>query len=210
VTIEKAIAKYTEPPSCLEMVSIDSQRIDDELLGLFKSRIKRVLEPFDADGVERFKPEVDAVLSFMLWWTCIWNQRPTPGMFMLNMRYQGGKCGTNPSRNQRIALGFCTVVAPWFFERVRRRGLSEGWPMEPADSARGRVWKFLKHANIAWKLVYLGNLIAFLCGRRGSPTVPETLSGMQQIPQTSSHRNINFQFMNRDLFFESLTRFPLT
>jgi len=208
------------------MVSIDAHRIDFELLSLFRGHIERGFALLDPDGVETFKPEIEAVISLLLWWTCIYKDRPTPGMSMLNLKYYGNTESCPPRKSQRAMLGLCTVLAPWLFERLRRIGLSQDWPSEASDSSRGRMWRLLERSESVWKFLYLANLLAFLRGRRHSPSVADTLSGIQIRPKllfagtdeigssenvaaSIPFRNINFQFMNRELMWDSFTSFAL-
>lgn len=212
-------------------MSLDTQRIDQELLNLIRGHVDRGLTLFNADSVETFKPEIEALLSSLLWYTCIWKQRPTPGMRLLGLRYHRGGAQDkdewrDPSKLQRMFMGVCMVLAPWFVARVRRNGLSQGWPNESPESPRGRMWRWLERVEGAWKFIYLANLLAFLRGRHQYPSVADSVTGMQQLrlqvpssdsssertppsdgTSSSSFRDINFQFMNRELMWDSLTRY---
>ena len=143
---------------------------------------------------------------------------------MLNLQYVSGgstKDRRRPSAAQRIVLGVCMVAAPWMFERLRRRALSQGWLSEPPDSRRWRLWRALMRFEAAMKVAHLANLLAFLGGRRLYPTVSDSVAGMGLVTAPSSggarrgdggeegrhaFRNLNFQFMNRELLWDSVTR----
>ena len=137
------------------MSTLDSHRIDTELLQLFRDHIERLFAPINRDGIETFKPELDASFSFLLWLTCIWRQVPTPGQAMMGLRYsdRASRFSQHPSSTvpQRLMLGACWVLVPWVHERLRRHGLSQGWPFEPPESWEARLWALLEKARAIWK-----------------------------------------------------------
>ena len=207
------------------MVSIDALRLDHELLLLFQGHIDRCFRPLDQDSAEAFKPETDALLSLALWYGCVWRQRPTPGQALLGLRYYNGTPGAPPgalpAASQRAALGVCWVLLPWLVERLRRVGLSRGWPSYPEESRERQIWTLLVRAEACWKYLYLLNLVAYLAGRRHYPSVAEGVAGVHLTavrraegpraedtgsPTEEAFRSISFQFMNRELLWEALTR----
>jgi peroxin-2 len=187
------------------MTSHDALQIDHELSTLFRAHIERSVNLILPDGIETFKPEIDALLATILWWTCIWKQRPTPGMSMLNLHYDRSR-GLSTS-SQRIRLGFCMTFAPWLLERTRRLALSNGWPSRPPDSREGVLWRSLERIESMLRYVHLIHFVAYLSGMRQFPSIGDMVSGMRVKSTTGDFRQINFQFMNRQLLWESFTRF---
>jgi peroxin-2 len=198
------------------MAELDARRIDGEMLNLFRGHLDRLFDPIDPDSVECFRPELDATLSGVLWWNCIWRERPTPGMSMMGLRYGDGRVASvglsaGPRKSQRLLLGAFWVILPWVHERLRRAGLSRGWPFRPPESLEGRFWQVMERARAFFKCVYLFNLLAYLRGRRQYPTTSEWAAGIWLQPGLGSptYRNVSVQFMNRQLLWDALTSFAL-
>jgi len=198
------------------MAELDARSIDSAVLNLLRGNLGKLFDPIDPDGIESIRPELDAAFTSILWWNCIWRDRPTPGMAMLGLRYSDGRVTpggslVRPARSQRLLLGAFWVLIPWAHERLRRAGLSRGWPFRPPDSMEARFWRILERARAMYKFVYLMNLLAYFRGRRQYPTVSEWAASvkLEPDPNKAKDRSINVQFMNRQLLWEALTSFAL-
>uniref|UniRef100_A0A7S2W7T0 RING-type E3 ubiquitin transferase (cysteine targeting) n=1 Tax=Rhizochromulina marina TaxID=1034831 RepID=A0A7S2W7T0_9STRA len=212
------MASEVGPRQVLSVNQLDAQSIDKELLAIFKGQVDRILEPLDPDASFRYGPEITAALQFLLWWSCIWKDRPTPGMAMMNLRYTDARGVASPTqmagrvRWQRLCLAGLSVLVPWIFARIRARGLSRGWASRPPNDSRRRAWALLERLYGIWKYIHLFNLLAFL--RTGIfPSVAERLSQLKYANERggpeANQRSINLQFMNRQLLWDGFTQASL-
>ncbi|CAM9900045.1 unnamed protein product, partial [Heterosigma akashiwo] len=71
----------------MKVNQFDAYVLDSELLDLVRHQVHRGLAFFRAGTMEQYKPEIDALLSFLLYWTTVLQNKPTPGMALQNLVY---------------------------------------------------------------------------------------------------------------------------
>ena len=243
----------TASSGVMKVNQVDARVLDTELLDLLQIQLCSMFAPpFFAPGVvDKYKPELKALLDFLLFRFTIFQNEPTPGMRMQNLRFVDGHAiGTSvssaassvdahaPRVSQRLLLGFLCIAGQWGFARLRRHALVAGWadevqhpqPLishtsdaqargqgERSSGTRGggqwkrRAYRALTRAESLFRLAWLINFLVFL--RVGSyPSLLQRLVGMRLVYGPSSGgaaRNINFQFMNRQLLWEHFTQLAL-
>ncbi|TFJ86225.1 hypothetical protein NSK_002433 [Nannochloropsis salina CCMP1776] len=248
----------TASSGVMKVNQVDARVLDTELLDLLQIQLCSMFAPpFFAPGVvDKYKPELKALLDFLLFRFTIFQNEPTPGMRMQNLRFVDGHAiGTSvssvassvdahaPRVSQRLLLGFLCIAGQWSFARLRRHALVAGWADEvqhpqsliphtsDAQASNGddrgqgerssgtqgggqwkrRAYRALTRAESLFRLAWLLNFLVFL--RVGSyPSLLQRLVGMRLVYGPSSGgaaRNINFQFMNRQLLWEHFTQLAL-
>jgi peroxin-2 len=65
---------------------LDAGVLDAELTKLLHMQLQRVCSLFPQGFMERYKHELDALLRLLLWRFTVWEQAPTPGMRLQNLR----------------------------------------------------------------------------------------------------------------------------
>mmetsp|Transcript_22942 Transcript_22942/g.29956 ORF Transcript_22942/g.29956 Transcript_22942/m.29956 type:complete len:331 (-) Transcript_22942:196-1188(-) len=189
----------------------DSKILDSELLDLVMHQITRIFSFFRDGTVEKFKPEVNALLSFLLYRWTIYLNKPTPGMSLQNLKYEqadgtgaASVSGGAPVSGARlVARGLVDVLGRYCVARLRRVGLAQGWGEAPEGTMEQKTWQFLNYFEKFQRLAWLVNTLLFL--RSGKyPTFLDRLLGMRMVyaQMSTSPRAINFQFMSRQLLWE--------
>lgn len=207
------------------MAARDVVSVDDDLLMRFHETCARCLEPFRGGATEIFSRDYQALLSFLLWATCVLQGRQTPGMTMMKLRYAFPRAHNgnidHSSHYRRIQLGCLLVAAPLFFWRLRRYGLSNGWSSLPHSSVYSKIWRMLEGAGGVWQYACLFNAVGFLrdsshrcypyvshrlvdVGLSSSAAWAATGNTIYQSP-TCNRALPNFQFVNRQLLWDHTT-----
>jgi len=163
--------------------------------------------------MERFSPEVDALLGFLLFnWTVLQNQ-PTPGMALQNLMFTQSSQGNKPApvgRKILLLRGIVDIGGRYLISRLRRMGLKHGWSEAAGGSLQRKTWSMLNWIDKLQRVSWLLNTLIFL--KSGTyPTVLDRLLGMQLVnsKQLTAPRAINFQFMNRQILWDYFSGFLL-
>ncbi len=125
----------------MKVNQVDAHVLDSELLDLLRIQLGIILAPpfFPPGSMDRFKPELNALLDFLLFRFTIFRNEPTPGMRMQNLRFVDGRGVANgasaagaasPRASQRLLLGLLCIGGKWGFARLRRHALVAGWADE--------------------------------------------------------------------------------
>lgn len=177
--------------------------------------------------MEPNSPEYQALISVLLWATCVLQGRKTPGMTMMKLRYSFSRTCDSKADNigqfsysRRVQLGCIWVAAPCFFWRLWRFGSSL-----PHRSVYSMVRRTLERAGGIWRYACLFNVAGFLrdSSHRCYPYASQRLVGvgLSSSAAGSASRNTvfqsptsnralpNFQFINRQLLWEHATTFSI-
>ena len=129
----------------MKVNQMDAQVLDTELLDLLRIQLGTILAPpfFPPGFMDKYKPELNALLDFLLFRFTIFQNEPTPGMRMQNLRFVNGHTlgissssvssasGIHAPRvSQRLLLGLLYIGGKWGFARLRRHALVAGWADE--------------------------------------------------------------------------------
>ena len=69
-------------------------------------------------------------------------------------------------RRTLIIHGVLTVIAPYFYNRLRTHALSRAWPDTPSSDTRRMAWQMLTRLESTYSLLSLLNFVAFLLNSR--------------------------------------------
>lgn len=130
----------------MKVNQVDAHVLDTELLDLLRIQLGTILAPpfFPPGYMDKYKPELNALLDFLLFRFTVFQNEPTPGMRMQNLRFVNGRTlGTSsssssssssgihaPRVSQRLLLGLLYIGGKWGFARLRRHALVAGWADE--------------------------------------------------------------------------------
>ncbi|KZC15134.1 PREDICTED: peroxisome biogenesis factor 2 [Dufourea novaeangliae] len=165
---------------------IDAAQLDDEIYKVLRNQVKRITEYQPVERIDRWQPEIDALLKFLVWNFSLRGGKSTFGQQLLNLHYG------NINRTKSV-LYLILIVVPAY----TRDKLLDGAGNRRLSSLFDRI------ANVA-KLLEFINLLIFL--HRGTqPRLVEYLLGIPS-RSTTTHkpRNIGYSYMTRELLWHGL------
>lgn len=165
---------------------IDAAQLDDEIYKVLRNQVKRITEHQPVEGIDRWQPEIDALLKFFVWYFSLRRGKSTFGQQLLNLHYQ------NLNRAKSVLYLILTVVPAYARDKLNDSG----------GTSRLRCW-LDRLVNVV-KLLQFINLLVFL--HRGTqPRVVEYLLGIKS-RSTTTHkpRNIGYSYMTRELLWHGL------
>ncbi|XP_078045206.1 peroxisomal biogenesis factor 2 [Augochlora pura] len=165
---------------------IDAAQLDDEIYKVMRNQVKRIAEYQPMSGIDRWQPEIDALLKFLMWKFSLYRGKSTFGQQLLNLHYE------NIDRTRSLYYLILTVAPAYARDKL-----------EGSDRARWLAGICDRIAN-ATKLFEFVNFLIFL--HRGTqPRVVEYLLGISsQSTITHKPRNIGYTYMTRELLWHGL------
>ncbi|CAM9723496.1 unnamed protein product, partial [Phaeothamnion confervicola] len=106
--LDALVKRYSKAglyPEVMRVNQLDAGVLDNELHDLLRTQLNRVFSMFQASSVERYKPEVEALLRLLLWRFTVWSRLPTPGMKLQSLRYGDGRAPQAPFLDGALSHG---------------------------------------------------------------------------------------------------------
>ncbi|XP_073687072.1 peroxisome biogenesis factor 2 [Garra rufa] len=205
---DKPFAKAGPSPlsRVLRISQLDAFELDGALEQLVWSQFTQCFQHFKPGLLTPVEPELKALLQLLLWRFTVYSNSATVGQSLLNIRYKNalivGQKYRPMSRPQKFWFALLTVGEKWLRERSHSLFLNH-----PAESNARKARKVLSILMGLTKVASLVNFLLFL--QRGTyPTLTERLLGVQPVfSKPQGPRDINFQFLNRELLWHGFAEF---
>ncbi|KAI8456667.1 Pex12 amino terminal region-domain-containing protein [Phakopsora pachyrhizi] len=209
---------------------LDASLLDEELEHM-------IVEPFwssivPISGSNDWRPEILAILRlFILKWSLERSQ--SYGSKLQNLRWttgdklkSKGKRG-NSSLSQKQIAAYCilSVLPGYLLRGFRDYMIVHGWadfpsasnwssfysrdPLERRRYLRRAAWNTLERLSLVTSTIQLINFLIFLLNGRYRSLLERFLRIRLRYSQRGSFRNVSYEFLNRQLVWESVTDFVL-
>ncbi|XP_076232978.1 peroxisomal biogenesis factor 2 [Calliopsis andreniformis] len=165
---------------------IDAAQLDEEIYKVLRNQAKEIAKYQAIENIDRWQPEIDAILKFFIWNFSLRNGKSTFGQQLLNLHYG------NVSRAKSVLYLIFTVVPCYLRDKLHDRAISPNLQS-----------MFRRVANVV-KLLEFVNLLVFL--HRGTqPRIVEYVLGIAS-RSTTTHkpRTIGYSYMTRELLWHGL------
>eukprot|EP01083_Nonionella_stella_P116589 346514_1 len=205
-------------PASLDIMRVnqcDAVQLDSELLIMLKWQMEHTLKYFPSDVLNRFAPEVSAILNLLIYRFSVFTNIPSPGNRLQNIRYRDEWKSTSIKnsyeipRARRLAHGFLSIGMEWIWARSMKRVSEEGFFAFPQGTWQRRLHSILEWVDTILKLARLANFIIFL--RHGHyRSLTDRILGMRLV-YLHAHvaRQVSFELMNQQLVWGSVSEFFL-
>lgn len=165
---------------------IDAVLLDEEIYKVLRKQSKEVFKYQPLEKIDRWQPEIDALLKYFIWNFSLRHGKSTFGQQLLSLHYE------KVTRAKSILYLILTIGPAYARDKLAESGANRNLSV-----ALDRI------ANIA-KLFEFINLLIFL-HRATQPRVIEYLLGIaSQSTTTHKPRNIGYSYMTRELLWHSL------
>ncbi|KAJ6515746.1 Pex12 amino terminal region-domain-containing protein [Mycena sanguinolenta] len=201
----------TVSPRAIRVGKLDAELLDQELVQLLQDPISKALNS------PQWKPELSLFIQLVLYKLSVWNTGATYGAKLQDLRYEvpnpSGRlsraCASGLPRRILLAHGMLTVLVPYLHTRLRAHALSRAWPDAPSSDRRRKAWDILVSIESTHSFAALLSFIAFLWDGRFR-TVADRLLNMRLVsPRRLVRRDVNYEFMNRQMVWHAFTEFLL-
>ncbi|XP_025989161.1 peroxisome biogenesis factor 2 isoform X2 [Solenopsis invicta] len=184
--------KMTQSLYVSRINQIDAAELDTEIYKVLKNQAREIARYCAPGKIDKWQPEVDAILKFFIWKFSLHRGSSTFGQRLLNLHY----CNIN--QKKAVLYLILSILPQYLKNKLTNENLSE----------RGVVAHILK-SLVDWTtnaitLLELVNLLFFL--HRGvQPRVIEFLLGLSsQSITTHRPRIIGYSYMTRELLWHGL------
>ena len=195
----------------LRVNQYDAAFLDTELMSLLYGQLKSTFSLFRYNVIERFRPELDATLSYLVYHFTIAVDKPTPGKKLQGLTYTNGfDLNLADAQNDIVRplqlwqkRGYCVlfVFFRWGWERLSRVAIKHNWSERRESDMRHRLWNLMQRLETLYKAASLLNLLAFLYQAKYTSAL-ERLLGMQLMYiNRQTYRAISFEYINRQLLW---------
>ncbi|KOC65946.1 Peroxisome biogenesis factor 2 [Habropoda laboriosa] len=165
---------------------IDAVQLDEEIYKVLRNQVKEITKYQSIEKIDRWQPEIDAVLKYFIWNFSLRHGKSTFGQQLLNLHYEN-------ITGAKSLLYLILTIGPAY---VRDKFVDSG-------TNRNLTLLLDRLANVA-KLLDFINLLIFL--HRGTqPRIVEYLLGIaSRSVTTHKPRNIGYSYMTRELLWHGL------
>eukprot|EP00007_Cunea_sp_BSH-02190019_P005075 CAMPEP_0174237816 /NCGR_PEP_ID=MMETSP0417-20130205/9364_1 /TAXON_ID=242541 /ORGANISM="Mayorella sp, Strain BSH-02190019" /LENGTH=366 /DNA_ID=CAMNT_0015316601 /DNA_START=25 /DNA_END=1121 /DNA_ORIENTATION=- len=189
---------------------LDAERFDTQVFSLLKEQYLKIFHLFDRTLVSQYQPEIEALLSLLVFRYSIWKSDRTYGHQMMNLRYQSARSPSTLglSRWQRSLYGLITIGGGWLLKRLNRMTETH-WESADEDTRvfLDRLWKCLRIGERVHSVLSIVSLLVFLYDSR-YPTLLSRLLSMRLVyAKRTQARFRNFDFLNRQLLWQYFSEF---
>ncbi|CAL7948009.1 unnamed protein product [Xylocopa violacea] len=166
---------------------IDAASLDQEIYKVLRSQAKRVTEYQPIEKIDRWQPEIDAILKYCIWHFSLRHGKSTFGQQLVNLHYE------NITGAKSILYLILTIGPAYARDKLCERG-----------GAGSRYTRYVERFANAVQLLEFVNSLIFL-NRGIQPRVIEYLLGIaSRSTSTQKPRNIGYSYMTRELLWHGL------
>ena len=185
----------------LRVSRLDALQLDEELGNVLLQQVAGVVQglPFSSFS-SIVKPEIHALIRFLIWRSSVWKRGATFGQLMMNLRYSEADNGVMSNRS-RLCLLVIQVVAEWARERVHFV------TSHVTSFSPGQVERVLSVVTALTQLAQLCNFCVFLL-KGCFPSLNERLLSLDMTPlRRQSLQQLNNEFTNREILWHGFSEF---
>ena len=194
---------------------VDAELLDEELLTLLKAQIADALKYFNPHIQDDYSREVLLGLRAILFKLSIWDNDASYGAALQGLRYTDARQPLRtsllpkPTRIQKSLYGLITVFGRYAWDKY------EDYLLEVESSYTGPSETLRKLSSITTRLSTVHSIAAFtsflvfLVNGRYRTLTDRLLRLRLVSPNAQTHREVSFEYLNRQLVWHAFTEFLL-
>lgn len=194
---------------------VDAELLDEELLGLLKSQIADALKYFNPHIQDDYSREVLLALRAVLFKLSIWDNDASYGAALQGLQYTDARQSiisgglAKPTPVQKGLYGLITVVGRYAWDKYEDYLLeAESSYTGPSDLIR-KLSSVTSRLSTAHSIAAFTSFLVFLVNGRYR-TLTDRLLRLRLIsPNAQTHREVSFEYLNRQLVWHAFTEFLL-
>ncbi|CAB3362294.1 Hypothetical predicted protein [Cloeon dipterum] len=175
------------------ITQLDSASLDKEINSVLKLEVEEILRSTAPYALTRYEPEIDALLSLLVWKLSVYDKGATFGQSLLDLKYY------NSSIRKRILLAALVIGVKYVISRTRTVA-----KVLIDESNFHAVEQVFRTADTLLRIANLANRVIFLTEGQ-YPGLAERVLRMPPTPASEQHnRNVGYSYMTRELLWHSL------
>jgi len=194
---KESLQKKSKPLlEILRVNQLDALRLDNEIHDMLSTQYMKMFLFFKSDVVEKFKPELMALLDTLIYWFSIYSVGTTYGNKLQNLRFANAKDNGTISTTQKVVFGVLTVGVKWFWTRL------QSFTVPPSN-----LWFIFNNLEKIYRFATVINFLFFLYDGKYVSLVTRILRMRLIYHSKSVKRTISFEYMNNQLVWHEFTEF---
>ena len=194
---------------------VDAELLDEELLVLFKSQIADALKYFNPHIQDDYSREVLLALRALLFKLSIWDNNASYGAALQGLQYTDARQSIHsnglvkPTQLQKSLYGLITVLGRYAWDKYEDYLLeTESSYTGPSEPIR-RLSSITSRLSTVHSIAAFASFVVFLINGRYR-TLTDRLLRLRLIsPNAQTHREVSFEYLNRQLVWHAFTEFLL-
>ncbi|KAK9373732.1 Pex12 amino terminal region-domain-containing protein [Lipomyces chichibuensis] len=215
-TVPKVLSRLwtTSYPSA-RVGQLDAALLDDELFDILKSEFWECSKFIQSQIKEHYTTELQLLLKVLVWKYTVWDNSATYGGLLQNLRIVDAGSGNlsksvlrSPSRRKRLSIGLFTIFGDYVWQKSIEYMTERTWDENP-NPWKHRLYTLCQKLDSLYSILDLLNFVTFLFDGK-YPTVFYRLCRLRMVSSSRSlSREVNFEFLNRQLVWSEFTNFLL-
>ena len=222
--IRAQIPHFPAPALRVQRVGqLDADLLDQELTDLLAEPLKAALQKVHPVLEKQRHAELYLLLRLLLYKFSIYDRSASYGAMLQNLKYRNEwvhrahstHAVTSTARDaplSMVQLGLyplLTIVLPYLYGKGKTYMSTHQFDQAPRESPQFVAYSLADHAQRLWNLAALMNFALFLWNGKYR-TVTDRVLGMRlTYANRSLQRNVSFEFLNRQLVWNTFTEFLL-
>ncbi|KAJ5278952.1 hypothetical protein N7478_004324 [Penicillium angulare] len=192
---------------------VDSELLDEELLGLLKGQVGDALKYFGSSMRDDWSHEIQFALRAILFKLSIWDHNASYGAALQGLRYtdsrSSGAVQSPPTKWQKTTYGLLTVGGRYAWDKWESWLIGqEGGYEEPSQEVR-MFSRLTDLASTTHSIAAFASFLVFLVNGRYRTLVDRILRIRLAAPSAQASREVSFEYLNRQLVWHAFTEFLL-
>ncbi|KAG8934230.1 peroxisome assembly protein (Peroxin-2) [Tulasnella sp. 417] len=215
--VERRLASITHGlPRVIRVGQLDAELLDQELLAMLKQPISTSLSHIKSAWASQYDLELSLLIQTLLYKYSVWDTGATYGAKLQDLTFERPpkrpRTSYAPSgllRKTLLVHATLTILVPYLHAKLRSHALSYSWPDIPRSDIRRQTWELVTRLETFQTTFSLLGFLLFLHnGKYRSLT--DRFLGLKLVPARKNvSRNVNYEFMNRQMVWHAFTEFLL-
>ncbi|KAH6602552.1 hypothetical protein BASA61_001009 [Batrachochytrium salamandrivorans] len=204
----------------LRSSQLDADALNTELKLLLTGQFINIFSLFKTNIKALYEPEINAILEWLVSEAALYSTGSTYALELQNLKYRDEFQHTGQHelslfnapvpKGRRLIHALLRIGGPWIHARLTRYLTTHGWSDGSEGEMKYRIWRLVQRLELLYKIISLGNFIAFLYNGRYRSFLDRLLGMRIVYSQQTMSRMISFEFMNRQLVWSAFTEFFLS
>ncbi|KAG8947653.1 peroxisome assembly protein (Peroxin-2) [Tulasnella sp. 424] len=215
--VERRLAIITKGlPRVIRVGQLDAELLDQELLAVLKQPISTSLSHIKSTWAAQYDLELSLLIQTLLYKYSVWDTGATYGAKLQDLTFERPPKNAGRSyapsgllRKTLLLHATLTILVPYVHAKLRAHALSYSWPDVPRSDIRRQTWDLVTRLETFQATFSLFGFLLFLHnGKYRSLT--DRFLGLKLVPARKNlSRNVNYEFMNRQMVWHAFTEFLL-
>lgn len=205
------IAANTGTSPAVRVSQVDAELLDEELLTLLRTQITDALKYFSPALQDDYSREILLSLRFILFKLSIWDNDASYGASLQGLRYTDARQAhsAHPTTTQKSLYGLITVLGRYLWDKWEDKLLTAESSFEGPSPILRTFRTLTSRLTTLHSIAAFTSFAIFLVNGRYR-TLTDRLLRLRLIsPTAHSHREVSFEYLNRQLVWHAFTEFLL-